>query len=209
MKDLIIVGAGGFGREVYGYALSCINAGAEWRIKGFIDDNPKALDSFDYPVKLIGSISDWKVSPNELYVLALGIPKVKKTVCQALMSRGAEFITLIHPLSYIGRNVKIGKGCIICPFCTLTCDITLGDFVTFNTYSGAGHDSRIGSWSTLSSHCDVTGHVSLGEGVFLASSTTTVPSSKIGDWANVGINSSVIGHVKSGVSVFGNPALRI
>ncbi len=209
MKDVIIVGAGGFGREVYGYVNSCIKAGEDWQIKGFIDDNLSSLDSLNYPAGILGSISDWQPSGNEVFVLALGDPSVKKIVVQKLLAKGAEFITLVHPSSYIGQNVEIGKGCVICPFCSITCDCQIGDFVTFNVSSGAGHDSKIGSWSTLSSHCDVTGHVSLGEGVFFASSVATVPSSKIGDWSKVGINSAVVGKVKSNSSVWGNPAVKI
>ncbi len=209
MKDLIIVGAGGFGREVYGYALSCIENGANWRVKGFLDDNPNALNPYNYPLGIIGSISEWRPSAGELYIMGLGAPKEKKRIAEFLMSRGAEFTTLIHPLAYIGRNVKMGKACIICPFCVLNCDLELGDFVTVNTNSALGHDARIGSWCTLSSHSDITGRVSLGEGVFFSSSVTTVPSAKIGDWCNVGINSSVIGRIKPNTKVFGNPASEI
>lgn len=209
MNDLIIVCAGGFGREVYGYALSCIKNGANWRIKGFLDDNPNALDRYDYPVGIIGSVSNWEPSAGELYVMGAGLPKEKKRIAEVLMPRGAEFTTLIHPMSYIGKDVKIGKACVISPFCVLTCDLELGNFVTVNTSCSIGHDSKIGNWSTLSSYSNVTGYVSVGEGVFFSSSVTTVPSSKIGDWCKVGINSSVVGKVKPGTSVFGNPASEI
>ena len=53
MKNVIIVGAGGFGREVYNYVEDCIKAGAQWQIKGLLDDNPHALDSYNYPNKTI------------------------------------------------------------------------------------------------------------------------------------------------------------
>ncbi len=209
MKQIIIVGAGGFGREVFGYAEDCIRAGAAWEIKGFLDDNPRALDGLDYPCGLLGGIAAYQPRQGDYFLMGLGLPKAKKAVAGQLLARGAAFETLIHPTARVGRNVRVGAGCVLCLHTNFTCDISLGDFVTVNCHSGCGHDARLGSWTTLSSYCDVTGHVQLGEGVFFASSVKTVPSSKVGDWASVGINSSVIMNVKAGASVFGNPAVRI
>ena len=39
MKDIYIVGAGGFGREVLWLIQRINNVNLEWNIKGFIDDN--------------------------------------------------------------------------------------------------------------------------------------------------------------------------
>jgi len=39
MKQLIIVGAGGMGRTLYDIARECVGYGAEFTVKGFVDDN--------------------------------------------------------------------------------------------------------------------------------------------------------------------------
>lgn len=209
MKDIIIVGAAGFGREIYNYIEDAIKNGAQWRIKCFLDDNPAALDGYDYPVKTIFPLSQYQPSPEEAFVCALGDPKTKKAVVEKLKERGAKFITIVHPSARVGRNVSIGEGCVVCPNCSLSCDCKIGDFVMLNVGTSVGHDSQIGSWSTLSSHCDVTGFAQVGEGVFFASSVAVIPSSKVGDWARVGINSSVIMKVRGGASAFGNPAVKL
>ena len=43
MKDLYIIGAGGFGREMFAAARDAIAAGADFRIAGFLDDRADAV----------------------------------------------------------------------------------------------------------------------------------------------------------------------
>ena len=209
MNRIIIVGAGGFGREVYGYAEDCIAAGAPWQMGGFLDDNPGALEGLDYPHGILGRIADYAPQPDDRFILGLGLTKAKKNAAEMLSARGAVFETLVHPTAIVGRNVRMGKGCILCPYASVTCDAVLGDFVTFNLYSNCGHDSVVGSWTTLSAHCNITGRCQVGEGVFFASGARMIPSAKVGDWATVGINSCVVMNIKPGISAFGNPAVKI
>lgn len=209
MKDVLIVGAGGFGREIYTYVEDCLAEGFPWRIKGFIDDNLNALDSYNYPHKVVGTVDGYEICENDIFIAALGLPKVKKYIVERLLLRGAKFETFIHPSARVGRNVKLGTGCVLCPGVFVTCDIEMGDFVTINSKSGVGHDAKIGSWTTLSSFCDVTGHAKLGEGVFFSSSAVAMPKSKIGDWAVVGANSGVVAKVSENSTVYGNPAVKM
>ena len=65
MQRLIIVGAGGLGREVFSWASHHPDCGQVWNIAGFIDDNLTALDNFSYPVKVINSISN-KVNKSQI-----------------------------------------------------------------------------------------------------------------------------------------------
>ena len=97
MKNVIIVGAGGFGREVYNYVEDCIKAGVQWQIKGFLDDNLNALDDYKYPTSIISSISDYIPEENDVFICGLGNPKTKKDVVEKLLARGAKFETLVHP----------------------------------------------------------------------------------------------------------------
>ena len=209
MKKILIVGAGGFGREVYNYVEDCIKAGANWLIKGFLDDNLNALDSYDYPNKKIYLLESYIPEDDDICICALGNPKTKKIVVEKLLAKGAKFETLVHPSAHVGRNVKIGAGCVVCPNCVLTCDSSLGDFVMLNVGTSVGHDAKIGQWCTISSHCDITGFVNIAEGAFLASSVVVIPSSSVGEWATVGVNSSVITKVRDNTTVYGNPAIKL
>ena len=192
MKKLIIVGAGGFGREVYAWASDHPDSGKAWELAGFIDDDVDVLDRYKYPVGVIGSIEAHHPAADEVFVCAIGAPLIKKKVCQALMERSAEFISLVHPSAILGENIQLGNG--------------VGGFVAINCHSSAGHDVVIGAWATISGHCDLTGNTRYGVGAFLATGVRIVPGKSVGDFSYVGAGSVVIRSVKNGQTVFGNPA---
>ena len=56
MKDLLIVGAGGLGRELLQWVKDVNSAEATWHIKGFLDDNPNRLDGIECDYEVVGSI---------------------------------------------------------------------------------------------------------------------------------------------------------
>jgi sugar O-acyltransferase (sialic acid O-acetyltransferase NeuD family) len=208
MKELIIVGAGGFGRELLQWVKDINEVEHKWHIKGFIDDNLKALDNIECDYKVIGRIKDWQPSENEVFALAIADPKTKEKVVSSLTARGATFETIIHPRARVGSFNKIGKGVVLYPRAGLTVNIKIGDFVTILS-SGIGHDVTIDDYSTISSHCGINGNVQIGKRVFVGSNAVIVPSRKIGDDAFIGAGSVVISHIKQGVKVLGNPAKKI
>ena len=97
MKRVIIVGAGGFGREAY-YLVQAINEiKTRYEIVGFLDDNLNALDGKKIDSPIIGRIDEWIPKGDEVYVMGIASPKIKEVIANTLISKGATFITLIHP----------------------------------------------------------------------------------------------------------------
>ena len=205
MKDLYIVGAGGFGREVYTW-LHAMDASSDWRFSGFLDDNATALGGLNYDKGVVAPISDFAVEPSQVFVCGIGGVSAKIKLCQPLIDQGARFLTIVHPTAVIGRNVQLGQGVVLCPGAILTCDIKIGAMTMINCCSSVGHDATIGDWCTISAHCDLTGHTKLGRGVFMGSGAKVVPGKSIGDDALIGAGSVVIQSVAAGQQVFGNPA---
>ena len=209
MRRLLIVGAGGFGREMFHWVRQHPDHGVRWTLGGFLDDNAEALGGFGRDPGIVGSLRDYKPSPSDLLVCALGLPKPKKTVVESLLARGAEFLTFVHPAAIIGGDVHLGQGTVVCPGAVLTADIRIGRFVTVNNCATVGHDSVIGDYASLSCHADVTGFCKVGEGAFLGSHAGMIPKSTVGDWAVVGAGSMVMMPVEPGVTVMGVPAKRL
>lgn len=207
--DLIIVGAGGMGREVYSWLAQVIYGKGGYVIKGFIDDNPNALGNRSYPVDVIGSISEYTPNAEEQLILSILDPKVKKQIAESLIQKGAEFFPLIHPTAVIGKNVKLGKGTIICPYCILTNDIEMGDFVFMNTNSTIGHDSKIGDYTSINGKVEITGECKIGAVCLFGVGAKLIPGRKIVDGVTVGAGSVVVRNIVSPKTVFGNPAKSI
>lgn len=208
MKDIIIVGASGYGREVLRIIENINEVTPTWRVMGFLDDNPNALDGVECEYKIICSIKEWQPQPDQWLACALAFPAVKKKVVESLKERGAQFAVIIHPNAVINPRSIIGEGTIITNNCTLSDNARVGCFCTILS-SGVAHDARVGDYSTLSGRCMLNGHVEVGSMVYMGCGVLVAPSIKIGDGATVGIGSVVISKVKAGTKVFGNPAKKM
>lgn len=208
LKDLIIVGAGGFGRELLQWVKDINKIENRWNILGFIDDTEDPLKDKACDYKVIGTIVDWEPKENQEFALAIADPNGKVIVANQLKEKGAKFATVIHPTASINEFAEMGEGLVVYPRATIGPNTQIGDFVTILS-CGVGHDASIGSYSTICAFCDITGYVQIGEKVFVASSVSIIPKRKIGDGAYIGAGSVVIGNVRAGVHVFGNPAKKM
>lgn len=207
MKDIIIVGAGGFGRE----AVEIINAinkvKLTWRIKGFIDDNLQALDKVRCKYSIIGTICDWTPSKDETFVIGIASPKTKEKVATSLLDRGAKFTTLIHPAALISEEAVIGEGSVIGGRSSIGDCAEIGKFVNV-AGSMVGQDSVIGDFSTTTGFANIVS-AKLGKGVMVGSHAVILNRIKVGDYSVVGTGSIVVRNVKADTKVFGYPAKTI
>jgi len=208
-KDLIIIGAGQFGRELYSWTLDAIRTGCDLNVKGFLDDNPDSLENYKYNTKVISGVDAYKPQKNDVFICSIANIKAKMRCCHKILAKGGQFINLIHPTAVIGQNVVMGQGVILGPYVLLTCDLTIGDFVTISSHSGVAHDSTIGDWCCINGWCVINGCSVLGEAVFLGSNAVILPGSRVGKHAFVGAGSLVLRRVRDYEKVFGVPAIPI
>lgn len=207
---LLIIGAGGFGREVLQWAQDIQAQGnVDWEVGGFLDTNRRALDDFDIDLPVAGCPESWQPQAGDRFVCAIGDPSIRLRLCRKLVERGAEFVSLIHPTAIVGARCQIGRGTILCPGTTVTVDASIGDFVILNVRSCVGHDARVGDGCTINDFCDITGNSKLGEGVFLGSHSSITPSVRVGDFARVGAGSVVVRPVRARTTVIGATAKRL
>lgn len=206
MKHLIIIGAGGFGREIYCSASESLGYGTEFDIKGFLDPDESKLDGFKGYPPIIGVEDTYQIEPDDVFTCAFGNVSLKKKCCDKIISKGGIFQTLIHKTAYVSKNVKIGKGSIILAGARLHCDVTIGDFVVIQPYAIIGHDVKVGRWSHINAFVDCGGASSIGEGVTLHTTCFVLPQAIIEDDVTVGAGSVTMMRVKKGQTVFGVPA---
>lgn len=205
MKDIIIVGAGGCGREVANWIEDINKENETWNIIGYLDDNTEVLDKFPSKFKIIDTIRGHEPRKGIYYAIGIANPPVKKKIAGMLEERGAEFASIIHPSTRIYTEFPLGKGLITYPNTKISTGCKIGDFVNIQS-TIIGHDVLIEDYVTVSSSCGVTGGVILREGCFLADHSAVAVGLEIGKNAYVGIGSIVIRDVKHETRVFGNPA---
>jgi sugar O-acyltransferase (sialic acid O-acetyltransferase NeuD family) len=208
MKNLYIIGASGFGREVLQWVKDINKIEKTWNIVGFLDTNPNALDGYLNEYSILGNEIDFEFKKDDYVVLAISNPKVKKQIVSQLSTKKINFATIIHPTAVISDYTKIGDGIIITAFAKISPNVKIGNFVTL-LGSGVGHDANISDFCTITGNCSINGHVQLGEGVFIGSNSCIAPGKRVGEWAYVGMGSMVISNIKPNYKVMGNPAKRI
>lgn len=204
---LILAGGGGFGRELASWTDHCHAAGGCPMLAGFIDDRPDAMAGHNTP--WLGGFGDYRVMPDDLFLIGVGNPLTKARMVESLRERGGRFARLIHPAAVLGRNCVHGEGVIMAPLSMNTADTRLGDFVTILSFSGLGHDASAGAFSTISSHVDVMGGAQLGERVLVGSGARIMPGVKVGDDAKIGASALVMRSVKPGATMYVPPAKRL
>lgn len=205
MTDIIIVGAGGCGREVANWIEDINQIEKTWNILGFLDDNPDALKDFPCKYPILGPISGHQVREGARYAMGIANPAVKRAVGPALVEKGAQFASIIHPTTRIYSEFALGTGLVTYPNAKIATGCRIGDFVTLQS-TILGHDSRLEDFVTVSSSCGITGGVQLHAGCFVGDHACIAMGLEVGEDAYVGIGSVVIRSVDRGTRVFGNPA---
>ena len=206
MKHLIIVGAGGFGREMYGAARESVGFGTAFDIKGFLDARPDALSGFAGYPSVLGDPSTYVPQPDDVFITALGGIAARRRCAEALESRGAAFIAIVHRSASLGPNAVVGAGSFIAHNVTLTADVTVGRHACVFHNTSIGHDTVLGDFSHVYAQCAIGGAVKIGAGAAVYPGARVVPRRTLGADSVVGIGSVVLLDVAPGETVFGNPA---
>ena len=205
MKNIVIIGAGGFAREVAWLIEEINKKNEQWNILGFIDDdtenNGKSLNGY----KIIGNTDYLNEMNKNIYaVIAIGNGKIRKKVVEKLKKR--KFGILIHPNVSISDSISIGEGSIICSGNILTVNINIGKHVIINLDCTIGHDAVIENFSTFLPGTNLSGETIVEECSTLGTGSTVIQGVKIGKNVMVGAGAVVIRDISDDSTAVGNPA---
>ena len=206
MKNLLIIGARGWGREVFALAQFSVGYQKDFVIKGFLDDKPDALDGMPGYPPIIDSVEHYEPRHDDVFICALGDNHWKKHYATIVLEKGGQFINLIHKLAYVGQNTRMGSGCIVCHEVSISCDVEIGDFVTIQRLADIGHDVKVGSYCTIGTKSFMGGGALVGDDSSVQTGAIILPHINVGNHCTIGAGAVVIKRVKDGDTVFGNPA---
>lgn len=208
MKDIVIVGAGGFGREVAWLIEDINKENKEWNIIGFVDDNESIQNSKINGYNVVGNI-DW-LREQELYVVsAIGDPLIKKELIKKLDNSKNSYPVLIHPSVIYSDRINFGEGTIICASTILTVDVEIGKHVIINLDCTIGHDAKINDFSTILPSVNVSGFTRISECVSVGTGTAIIQGVSIGENTVVGAGATVVKDLPANCTAVGSPARPI
>ena len=205
LKDLYIIGAGGFGREVAWLVRRINDVAPTWNIKGFIDDNSSLWNTVEDGYKVLGGCDYLKKQDSVWAVCAVGNAKTRKKIVEEL-GDSVKFATVIDPSVVISESVEIGIGTIICAGTIITVDEKIGKHVIINLDCTIGHDDVIDDFVTLYPSVNVSGACHLGTCVEMGTGSQIIQGLNVGAGTIVGASACVVKDLEEEVTAVGCPA---
>lgn len=211
MKHLIIIGARGWGREVYAAAKGTkAYQEGEFDIKGFLDSKADALDGLkgDYH-PILGAPETYEIQEDDVFFVAMGEPKWRKYYAEMMEQKGAKFISIISKNVFINPTATIGEGSFVAGWSTVSDNVVLGKHTMIHSFATLGHDAKVGDYSSIEAYSFLGGYSEVGQESVMHVRSTLIAHKKIGNQVSVGSSSVVMRNIKDGLHVFGNPAQKI
>lgn len=196
MKEKVLIGAGGFAREVRSQI-------GDFNMKCYVDDQYYTENNDNiYPIS--------KFNPNtQQALIVVGNPLDRFNIVSRMPAE-TEYFTFIHETAQIlGDDVEIEEGCIICAGSIITTNVKLGKHTHLNLHTTIGHDCRIGDYFTTAPGVKISGNCDIGERVYFGTNSCVREKIKICNDVTIGLMSGVVKPItESGVYV-GSPVKKI
>jgi len=178
MKNLILVGAGGFFLELYDYLQSDERAMQQIRLKGVLDDAAHCAQQL---LPHLGAVADYDPQADDFFLITIGNVHHRKRCYELLKQKGANFYTYIHPSAIVAKSAQLAEGCIVAPYSVINAQAIVAANVAVNVHCSIGHESTIGFSSVLSPYAAVNGNAKVGELCFLGTRSTIFPGKSLAD----------------------------
>lgn len=211
--NIIIIGAGGHGSELYSYILDLTSEGKKLKLIGFVDE--KKTPGLWKDTRILGDFSDLgkflRLHPRSkfYYITAVGDNRIRQHFVKKLESLGAQNLlpwTLQHPDAIMGWKVEIGPGTCLAPRSIVTTHTQIGRHCILNVNTSVSHDSVIGDFVNINPGAIICGSVKIGQGSYIGSGAIIIDKVTIGEWTVIGAGSVVTKDIPANVVAIGVPA---
>jgi sugar O-acyltransferase (sialic acid O-acetyltransferase NeuD family) len=203
---IVVIGAGGHGREIVDAVLSAVAAGEPWRLLGVLDDGP-ADEALLRPlgVPWLGPVS-LLVEIDTQYIVGIGDGAARRRIDHLATGAGRTAATVRHPSSSVARTAVVDDGSYIGAQAVVMADAALGRHVHIDVGASVAHDCRVGDYSGLAPGARLGGGVVLEEGVFVGLNSCVRPRQRIGGWAILGAGATAVADLPAASVCVGTPA---
>lgn len=209
MENIVIVGSGGFAKEV-AFLIKEINQQTpKWNLLGYID---REIGKKVQNLKVIENDEWLQNCPDKINaVVGIGNPSIIEEIATNLnQNKNISFPNLIHP-NNIGDwdNINLGHGNIISSGCNLTTDITINNFNIINLDSTIGHDTTIGNYNLINPSCNISGCVNIKNNCLIGTGTSIIENISLASEIIIGAGSVITKNITEKGVYVGVPAKKI
>jgi sugar O-acyltransferase (sialic acid O-acetyltransferase NeuD family) len=208
MTRVVIIGAGGHGREVAEIFHHQAQEGADVQVLGFIDEN-RSLHG--HTVDGLPVLGDWswfdEIDRTAVTVIcAVGLPQVCRRLVQKASARGLSFANAISPLAHVSPAAELGRGIVVFPRVIVSTGVCLGSYCILNVGVTVSHDTHVGKYSNINPGAHLAGDINIGEGCYVGMGTNVIQRRSIGSWTVIGAGAAVVHDIPANVTAVGVPA---
>lgn len=215
--SVLVVGAGGHGKEVALYLRQLRACGWPGEVAGFVDDHrppgPFAghavLGPLDALPELLGELRGRRPDTAFAYITAVGDNRLRARLVARIEGLGLPDLTpftLRHPDARLGDDSSAGEGTLLAPDAIVTSGARIGPHSILNVKASVSHDSVVGAFVNLNPGATVCGGVTLGEGCSVGAGATVIQKVSVGAWTVVGAGAVVVRDLPPHVTAVGVPA---
>jgi len=214
-RELVIIGAGGFGAvaasaaENLNSAAINHNGRATWDVIGYVDGDTAKRGTQHAGRSVYGTIEELghDFRGRELWFFcAIGDNDSRAKMVRRADKFGWKPATLVHPSAILDANVEIGAGSYIGPASVISFNTKIGSHVVVDMHVSVGHDALLKDFCAVFPGARISGNCRLGEHALVGSNATLLPWTVLGDRAVVGANSLAHGSIGPDTTIFGVPA---
>lgn len=202
MENIILLGAGGHGRDVLDAARQ-----QGHHVAGFLDEVQQLHGTFINNVPVLGSL-EWLLEHRDHHAfIAVGSPAVKQKFANFLSKHHLLYSpSIIHPRAYISDEAQIGIDNIILAGSVIQPQVTVHNHIYISTVCTLGHDVLVEDFVSIHPGVQIGGEVKLKVGCFVGIGATILPRLTLGEWSTVGAGAVVTKDVPPYTTVLGVPA---
>ena len=121
-------------------------------------------------------------------------------------SKGAKFLTFVHPDTYIDNSSKIGDGTMVARGAIVGAETVIGRNCLVSRYAQISHDNNIADGCTLQEKVTLGGNCKVGANTVFKSNSVLKEHCTIGSGVTCEVGAVILNDLEDGVSVYGNPA---
>lgn len=208
MERVVILGAGGFAREVLDIFEKINEQSPTFEVLGFLVDAGYGEPGTQVNGRpILGDFSWLQGRGGEVAAICgVGAPQVRWRMVKQASDLGIRFCTAVDPDARLTKRVQVDEGAVIAAGCVLTNNIRVGRHVQLNMTCAVSHDAVFEPFATTAPGVQISGGVVVEEGAYVGTGAAVIEQKRVGRWAIVGAGATVTQDVPPNTTVVGQPA---